>query len=510
MRDWIRNTVHRVAGPAIERAVSERAGKIVALYESLRVPQGGRRRPPLETGADDQDNLKGHDRRLSVAEARHLDRNDLQVQGLLETIGTLAVGPQGGNPVFSTPDQTWNAAAQRAWRRWAKRCDWRGTGVTWSDSIRLGLRSILRDGDYLTVWDADLLDGQCLWYEADQVVDIESAAWQAEAATRGWSEVDALTGRPAPYVQRSGVIVDRYGRVRGYVATSEYGRTAVPWSSATAWRPEQARLSMRAYRFNQYRGNSSLLAMLSAVSDVRQMVLAEIQSAKRTATEAVVVKQKRPPLLGNGVLTGDAAPTQRYEELEEAYGGAVSYMGTEDSAELLRNDRPAPNVRDFARWVGELSGKSLGLFPVFSSGQATNPATARLEVLLTWAAFRVWQKMLERGPVDHVVPKVVDLLIRRGELPACPVQPAECYKVSWPAMPLLSPTDEIAASVAKIKAGGSDFESEFGPEWQSVVRKLAEQKDLLTQELGLEFISVFETVSGTNLNQKTQKTDTEG
>ena len=74
-------------------------------------------------------------------------------------------------------------------------------------------------------------------------------------------------------------------------------------------------------------------------------------------------------------------------------------------------------------------------------------------------------------------------------------------------MPLLSPKDEIEASVSRIKAGGSDFESEFGPEWPNIVRRLAAQKDLLTSELGLEFISVFETVSGTNLNQRTQKGD---
>ena len=73
-------------------------------------------------------------------------------------------------------------------------------------------------------------------------------------------------------------------------------------------------------------------------------------------------------------------------------------------------------------------------------------------------------------------------------------------------MPLLTPKEEIEAAVARIKAGGSNFEAEFGPAWPEVVRKLADQKDLLTRELGLEFISVFETVSGTNLNQKTQQT----
>lgn len=499
--------LRRVAGPTIAGMIADGAARIAAQYESLRTNQGGRRRPPLESGADDLDNLKGYERRLSVAEGRNLDRNDLSIQGLLETIGTLAVGPQGGSPVFCTADQEWNQAAQRAWRRWAKGCDWRGTGLTWSDSIRLGLRSILRDGDYLTVWDEALLDGGCLWYEADQLVEIEGAAWTQHAAELGLAEPDPATGRPVPYQQRSGVVVDRYGRVRAYVATAEYGQQYVPWARATVFRPEQARLTLRPYRFNQLRGNSSLIAMISAVSDVRQMVLAEIQSAKRTATEAVVVKQKRPPLLGNGVLTGDEAPTTRYEDLEEAYGGAVSYMGTEDSAELLHNDRPAPNVRDFATWISEVSGKALGLFPVFASGKITNPANARLEVLLTWAAFRVWQKMLERGPVDFVVPRVVRMLERRGALAACPVPAEESYQVAWPEMPLLTPKDEIEAAVARIKAGGSDFETEFGPEWPAIVRRLAGQKDLLTKELGLEFISVFETVSGTNLNQKTQKAE---
>jgi capsid protein len=409
--------------------------------------------------------------------------------------------------VFNTGDAEWNRVAQRAWRGWAKRCDFRGTGLTWSDSIGLGLISILRDGDYLTVWDELLLDGLCLWYEADQLAEIAEGDWAANAPAAGLVELDPVTGKPLLYTQASGVVRDRFGRVRGWVATSEYGQQQVPWSKATVWRPEQARLTMKPYRFNQVRGNSALIAMVSAISDVRSMVLSEIQSGKRASQEALAVKQKRPPLLGNGLteLAGTTAGEQRYEQLEESYGGAVVYMGLEDDLKVVGNDRPATQVRQFAEWVAETAGKSLGLFPVFASGKITNPANARLEVLLTWAAFRVWQKMLERGPVDFVVPRVVRHLVRRGELPACPVAPEESYQVEWPAMPLLTPKDEIEAAVARIKAGGSDFATEFGPSWPETVRKLAEQKDLLTQELGLEFISVFETVSGTNLNQKTQK-----
>lgn len=499
--------VSRIAGPAITRAAGDLAGKIVAQYESLRWNQGGRRRPPPETGADHLDNLPLRDRQVSIAEGRNLHRNDLTVGGILRTVRTLAVGPQGGNPVFNTVDATWNQAAQKAWRSWAKKaCDYRGTGLTWSDSLGLGLISVLRDGDYLTCWDESILAGGCLWYEADQLAEIAAGDWAANAVAQGLSELDPVTGKPVPLQQSCGVIRDRFGKVRGFVATAGYGQQCIPWALATVWRPEQARLTMDPYRFNQIRGNSSLIAMISAISDVRAMVLAEIQTAKRTAQEALAIKQKRPPLLGNGLTDAGATPaTQRYEELEEAYGGAVAYMGMDDDVKVISNDRPAPQVRQFAEWVAEVAGKSLGLFPVFSSGKITNPANARLEVLLTWSAFRVWQKMLERGPVDFVVPRVLDMLIRRGELPRCPVPLDQCYQVSWPAMPLLTPGEEIAAAVARIKAGGSDFETEFGPAWPEIVRKLATQKDLLTQELGLEFISVFETVSGTNLNQKTQK-----
>lgn len=498
----------RLAGPAIASAASSLASRIVAQYESLRWPQGGRRRPPPETGPDDRDNLPLHERRLSIAEGRHLHRNDLMVGGMLHTIRTLAVGASGGNPVFCTPDKEWNAKAQPAWRRYAKRCDWRGTGVCWSDAMGLGLVSVLRDGDVLTVWDEALLEGGCLWYEADQLVEVPDQEWRAQAAALGFAEPDPVTGVVTPYLQSSGVVRDRYGRVRGYITTADYGQQCVPMARATAWRPGQCRLTMQAYRFNQYRGNSSLIAMLSAVSDVRQMVLSEIQTGKRTAQEALLVKQKRPPLMGNGLTDLGVQPaTQRYEDLEEAYGGAVAYVAVDEDMKILGNDRPAPQVRQFAEWVSEAAGKSLGLFPVFTTGKISNPASARLEVLLTWAAFRVWQKVLERGPIDFVVPRVVDLLARRGEIPPCPVPVEECYQVEWPSMPLLTPKEEIEAAVARIKAGGSDFATEFGPTWPETVRRLAEQKNLLTEELALEFISVFETVSGTNMNQRTQRTD---
>ena len=507
MPGMLTRAVTRLAGPAIAGAAADLAGRIVAQYESLRWAQVGRRRPPPETGPDHTDNLPLRERHLSVAEGRNLHRNDLMAGGLLETIRTLAVGPQGGSPVFTTPDSEWNQAAQKAWRSWAKlACDFRGTGVCWSDSIGLGLTSILRDGDYLTCWDEAMLEGGCIWYEADQLAEIAAADWAANAVAQGLAELDPLTGQMVPLSQQSGVIRDRFGRVRGWVATSEYGQQTVPWAKATVWRPEQARLTMKPYRFNQIRGNSSLIAMISAISDVRAMVLAEIQSGKRAAQEAIAIKQKRPPLLGNGLTDAGVTPaTQRYEEFEESYGGAVLYMGVDDDAKVVGNERPAPQVRQFAEWVSEVAGKSLGLFPVFASGKITNPANARLEVLLTWAAFRVWQKMLERGPVDFVVPRVLGMLQKSGAIPPCPVDLAESYQVSWPEMPLLTPKEEIEAKVMRIKAGGSDFEAEFGPSWPEIVRRLAAQKDLLTQELGLEFISVFETVSGTNLNQKTQQ-----
>ena len=483
---------------AILRLRTRAAEAATASYDAIERPRDRRIATIAQTGPE-ASSLPPRSRLQSIAESRQLIENDLTASGLFNTIQTNVVGPTGGKPVFHTPDKNWNAAAAALIATWAKDCDYRIPGLNLNEWLKIALASFLGDGDFLLVHDPDLTGNKLLTYEADQICDLR----KADFAATNW-------GRQG-HTQVSGVIADRTGRVAAYIGSAKRGQISTTASAATIYPADVARLIYRPRRFSQYRGASVLLPMITVLSDFRALIESEIKTAKRIATEALFIEQENPTagLFGNltpeqlaAGTTSDptalAAPTSRYEELEDAYGGAVTYGKKGEKINVLANNRPALGIKDFELHAKQSCGLSLGLYKMFSTGEVTTSySAARAELILTHAIFASLQKFLERQILDHTYPRLLNSAIAAGTLPPAPagVAVASSYTVQWPAMPILDALDEIEAFYRRIRYGQTNFDLELGPEREAIHTRLAENMQFL-RESGLENLPYFATASG--------------
>ncbi len=483
---------------AILRLRTRAADAATASYDAIERPRD-RRVATIATSGPETSSLPPRTRLQSIAEARQLIENDLTASGLFNTLQTNVVGATGGKPLFHTSDKSWNAAAAAYLAAWAKDCDYRIPGQNLNEWLKIALASFLGDGDFLLVHDVDLTGNKLLAYEADQVCELR----KGDFAGTTWGK----TG----HLQTSGVIVDSAGRSVAYIGSKKRGQVSTTTAASTIYPASVARLIYRPKRFSQYRGASVLLPMITVLSDFRALIESEIKTAKRIATEALFVEQENPTagLFGNltpeqlaAGTTADptslAAPTSRYEELEDAYGGAVTYGRKGEKVTVLGNTRPALGIKDFELHAKQSCGLSLGLYKMFSTGEVTTSySAARAELILTHALFASLQKFLERQILDHLYPRLLSNAIATGALPPAPagVDLASSYTVQWPTMPILDALDEIEAFYRRIRYGQTNFDIELGPEREAIHQRLAENMQFL-RDSGLENLPYFATASG--------------
>ena len=515
--DPVLDSAQRAQDLARLEAGTARLHQVKAQYELLARRQD-RPRPMVADGGNEDSVLPAYRRPLSIAEARELHENDLNIEALLGSMQTHVVGDCGGKAVFHTADKVWNAKAANLMKRWQRDCDFRIPGQHFNDWLKLALLSSLRDGDFALVFDVDLTEGKTLTFEADQVCEVEAKDWPAYAEKNGWTYDDPQDKKKKlPLIQRSGCLIDGHGRLVAIVTSSKRGLSAAPAASVTIYKIADARMVFRPQRLNQYRGNSVLLAMVTVINDFRQLIAAEIKSAKRIAQDALIVQRDNPSadILGAANLSADqltegtgqsipAPSPARYEELEEAYGGGVGYIGINDKVTPVINNRPQPAIKDFELHTKQSCGLALGLYKMFSIGEvSTSYSAARAELLLTHATFRCMQKWLERQILDFVFGKLLSGWIRDRKLDTIPADPVtgeaplpdETYTVDWPALPVLDPVAEVDAALKRLKGGLSNFDQELGADAEKSLLRLAENIKFL-KENGLDILSIFETASG--------------
>jgi len=488
--------------------------KVKADFESLRWTPG-RSRPAIETGAIEDTALPMHKRLLSVSEARHLDNNDLNVSALLDTIKTFSVGTEGGKVIFTSADQTWNTAAGKYFNtQWAKNCDYRQSEV-FNTILGQVLISIVRDGDCLIVCDADLTEGKLLTFEADQICEIAGQDWKNEAVKRGYSEL--VDGKAVPLKQVQGVVLNRLGKVMYYVTHSGHGAQSVAWKDATVFPASICRLVKDGKRLNQVRGVSKLIPMVDTLHDLRQILKSEVQSAKVISERALIIKQRDPAsaiMAESGMSPEDLAKgtgetlnlfvPRKYEALEEGFGGVVEHVSKDDEFQFVENTRPSRGIAEFVTYSVSVAGKALGLFNCFSTGKVdASYSAARAEILLTYATFSKWQKVLERGVMDFAVPLVIQNAVKAGELPAMPEDFS--FRCDWPVAIQLDPDKEISAAEKRLKAGLSTFSEELGANSEQKLDKLGEEKKGL-EKRGLTNLTFFQATGGSQVQPADQKT----
>jgi len=335
--------------------------------------------------------------------------------------------------------------------------------------------------------------------EGDQLVTVSDWDAKSKAGDRRtfpWKERNPeyrrRSGKPLfiALEQKNGVLWDSRGRVWGYAFTSKHGKSSAPLEDVTIvpqWNirrnPEgSARLFKRHWRKSR-RGTPESASISILQTDLYEMIVAELQSAKQAATRSgwteTPLDAGLPPLeqalMRCGLdpekilaLAASQEPdaesitldslddlvlnkTGNQERMEALTGGYWDYPPAGQKLHMFDNQRPNPTMAPFADWLQVASGFRLGLGRSRATGKAETSYTAfRGEDLMSWATFYWDQKSIERRLLDFVLYKAVSWGARVGEIPPPPA--AYWWKgFSW-TMPKMQEVDREKVARAKALA----------------------------------------------------------
>lgn len=510
------------AKAAFEAKLYQRKLSVLNKWDAVDPNNERKRRNAAVETEKEESVLRPYDRLKSINLTRDLHRNFTAAKSILRQIEINAVGPVGGKLRFNSSDPQLNKQVA-GWFNgiYAKNCDSRDS-LHWSDFLKLSLISTVREGDCLVTFDDfDRNDGKLIFWESDQLVEIEAQDWKAQTE---WTEqiTDSATGKKItiPMQQASGVVYDSKGRVRAYVVSAKHGVQTVKRSEATILPIDTARLLKRPWRFNQLRGNSELLTASTDLLDLYEMRAKELQSAKLAASIAGKVKRKDgmaeamaragvdpEEVLDNTSEPSDTEPERNYENFESLTGGLLEYLDTDEDFEILDFNRPNIALKEFFDFVLNGAGAALGLSRTHTTLQASTAYTAfRGEMLMSWASFQDMQKWLERQLCDWVAVRALQFAQASKELPKLPAGWQGLISWNWPKMPQVDPEKEWNALNNAIKNAYTDYAEVLGPDWE-------ERFDLIAQQLAAARdkklpLSAFETRAGAPTTSATTQENT--
>jgi capsid protein len=462
-----------------------------------------KRRAPKIERYEEEKLLKPYDRLKMINLCRDLERNSTSAKSILRQFKVNVVGTLGKMKLNTKDEETNRTVNEWFNQEWAPKSDSRGD-LTFNEQLKLVMTSTIREGDILAVFDDfDRDDGKMLYWEADQLVEINATDWENQ---KKYLDTDGK-----PLQQSSGVIYDKKGRVMYYAVTSDRGKTVCDLEDATIFPVGVARLIKNNFRPNQLRGTGDFFAALADMEDNYEMRAKELQSAKRAATTAAVVTKQdateeamfRGGTAPEGLLdAGDdteesTTETINYENLETLTGGMTEYLLPDEDVKILDTaNRPNIHMKEFFDFVLQSAGSGMGLAKAYTFLEAHSSYTAfRGEMVMTWATFYDWQKFLENHIADWVAVKAIKWAIEKGKLKVNLPDGWE-KMISWifPQMPQVDPVKDNTARREAMKDGFLSFADVLGADWKKKLESVADGLKV-AQELGIP-LTAFETKSG--------------
>ena len=484
--------------------------------ETLRYPRDRMLQGPSVSGPEGVSGLPSYERQLGISEIRQQEENHVDVRAFLNAFAVHGIGPQGGTPIFNTPDKAWNKKANRLVNRVIRDCDYRFPDIAFTAWLKTAVRRCQVDGDVLAVQDDDLFGmGKLLAFEAEMIASVSKADAEREFPKRGYVS-KTFGGKVEAWKQTQGVLHDGYGKVRGYSVSKYHSAMESKIDDCTIFTTEQARLLYQPERFAQYRGRSALFAMLQTFADFRDAIASElksmkvqagislVQQTKGTADEmarALGITQQQSADGTAGAAAQYLTPLQpQHNENLEAQTTSIIKMGYDDKVTPIQNVRPNNGIHQFEAYSKQSGGNSIGLMKMFSTGEvSTSYSAARAELWLTWATFRCLCAWLENGICAWYYSRLINSLIHTGQLENCPVDldgipllPHETYRLQWGKPPELNPVAEVEAATKKIKAGLSSWSDEMGPDADSVIGRLAADVAYMRETLGIDVFQMLQ------------------
>ena len=464
----------RRAAAEIRRQIAENqlaAKKYQLQYEALE--RGGRSRrkrpePPRERNPEDRGLVAETNRLRAIAMARDLVRKSPLARALVTTLAREVVGT-GATAKWMLEDREQSQQYGKWFNvRWARRenADRRGI-YSWGELQRIILCEVVIAGEVLVHHDPET--NSLTIFDAEMLTNIN--AKQADLR-EGHQQID-------------GIIVDPIGRPVSYVVSPKREMTEVKPEDATVLPADECTLVMMPDRY-QHHGVSHLLSILGLQYDIQHMLDNEIQAGKVASAFAMVVKRNDALEVGLGRSEeDDQDPDQEtqhtnLERMGESFG-ATEYLEPGEDVQVIKNDRPGPQIKEFSSFVATLSGSALGLPASRSLLRTDNSFSAARDELNTAAAtYEVWQEMLEGRLLDWVMRKVVSRAVSTNRLPDVPDWDIDVrwqHKQQEP----IDRDKKVRSQIAELQAGTKTL-SDIDPDWQETIRQRAREQRFAEDE----------------------------
>lgn len=491
------------------------ARRVLAWYdfaEPFNAAGGRKRRPPrIEFRGEESGQLTPSRRLHGVDLARNMERNDAPTHGIVRQLRVNVVG-DAGKLLFGESGE-WFDAAAAYFKKWSRHADYID-GASWRECLQLAVYALAMEGDFVAVFDDGQLSdaathgsGRLLFFEADQICNLDGASWAefARGPRRRWR-------------QCSGVLLDGYGRRAGVVVCRYRGRVETPAKDAFILTCDPAdpdaarwRFVSRKFRLRQLRGVADAIPALTTSQDAAEMQGYELQTAKRAASHYAFIRLRKPEVTAEDVAAlpcpaslageagtdasadGNAAAAQAAAcncspaatdslpgedvptNLARITGGQLDASDQVEGIDWDPAARPNGAVTDFLTYATQLAGRAHGLNSSYAIGKADGSySAARMDLVMSWVVLRDNQQFLEDAFADWVAVRVIERAVARGELPPPPQDWAARIHWTWPTMPSIDEQKEQTALTQRLRNGVASPQSVIGPGWRDLIDQRAE------------------------------------
>ena len=426
-------------------------------YDAVNKRGEGRTAVGIERGNEDAI-LPSRKRTQLVATQRDAFRNTTFSPATALQLQINVVGIEGGRVSFTTADDGFNTDAGRAFRKWARRCNF-SDGTPLNEMLQLLLIQLTHNGgDFIAVFDDGILtggrgSGKVRIFESDEIKNVVD------------EEFTRVFGKETSYVQQNGIVYDGYGRICGaFVSTA--GRQDDAFKEGqyiylkldTPGDFEESNwiLVANRWRMNQGRGISTSTHITNLLQDLADTQGSEVQAAKLNAGLGIVVTDDTPVevesssegdwSVGDGgdgeEVSADTA--SEMAEIEAAENSALKRAGSSlmsgqsaivkltggKKLDSFKTERPNLDTVKFIQDQRIEAGTVYGLPSCFTT---LNPAgtytSARASMVMAERAFQRLRKILERNFLDWLATR---FCLWAGF--ALPEDFESCIRWRWPEM----------------------------------------------------------------------------
>ncbi len=424
-------------------------------YDAVNKRGEGRTPVGVERGNEDAI-LPSRKRAQLVATQRDAFRNTTFSPATALQLQINVVGTEGGRVSFTTAEESFNSAAGRAFRKWARRCNFTD-GTPLNEMLQLLLIQLTHNGgDFIAVFDDGILtggrgSGKVRIFESDEIKNVEE------------SEFVRVFGKETSYVQQNGIVYDGFGRICGaFVSTAgrqddsfkEGQYIHLKLDTPGDFENSNWILVANRWRVNQGRGVSTATHVTNLLQDLADTQGSEVQAAKLNAGLGIVVTDDTPVAVedegegdwtvGDGGETVSSDTAAEMAEIEAAENSALKRAGSAmlsgqsaivklsggKKLDSFKTERPNLDTVKFITDQRIEAGTVFGLPSCFTT---LNPAgtytSARASMVMAERAFLRLRKILERNFLDWLATR---FCLWAGF--ALPEDFESCIRWRWPEM----------------------------------------------------------------------------